>query len=358
MTVKRDYYEVLGVGRNASDDEIKQAFRKLAFRYHPDKNPGPDAADKFKEASEAYQILSDNEKRQVYDRFGHAGVDGSSRGFEGFGFGGMGSIFEDFYNFFSDAGGGHNAAVRGDDIQVSLDLMFEEAALGAEKELHVVRSENCSVCHGNGAKPGTQPQVCSECKGNGRVQRVQQSLFGRFTNVVACPRCSGSGQVIIDACSNCRGSGHERFERNLKITIPAGVDSGIRMQMSGQGHAGGRGGPPGNLLVNIRVKPHKFFQREDSNIIYNLRVNFAQAALGADLAVPTLYGDAQVKVLAGSQSGDVFTLKGKGIPHFRRSGKGDQLVHLTIVTPDKLTKEQKRLFEELAASFEKKKKND
>ncbi|MCL1885290.1 MAG: molecular chaperone DnaJ [Dehalococcoidia bacterium] len=356
MTAKRDYYEVLGVGRNASNDEIKQAFRKLAFQYHPDKNPGADAADKFKEASEAYQVLCDQEKRQAYDRFGHSGVDGSSRGFEGFGFGGMGSIFEDFYNFFSDGSGSRSAPVRGEDIQVSLDLTFEEAALGVDKEIRIMRSENCSVCHGSGAKPGTQPQSCSECNGSGRVQRVQQSLFGRFTNVSACPRCSGSGQVITDACTNCRGSGHERFERKISITIPAGVDSGVRMQMSGQGHAGERGGTPGNLLANIRVKPHKFFLREDSNIIYNLKVNFAQAALGDDVLVPTLYGDATVKVLAGSQGGDVFTLRGKGIPHFRRSGKGDQLVRLTVVTPGKLTKEQKHLFEELAASFDTKKK--
>ncbi|MCL2281405.1 MAG: DnaJ domain-containing protein, partial [Dehalococcoidia bacterium] len=211
MTAKRDYYEVLGVGRNASNDELKQAFRKLAFQYHPDKNPGPDAADKFKEASEAYQVLCDQEKRQAYDRFGHAGVDGSSHGFEGFGFGGMGSIFEDFYNFFSDAsGGGRSAPMRGEDIQVSLDLTFEEAALGVEKDIRITRSENCSVCCGSGAKPGTQPQSCPECKGSGRVQRVQQSLFGRFTNVAACPRCSGNGQVITDVCIHCHGSGHER----------------------------------------------------------------------------------------------------------------------------------------------------
>jgi molecular chaperone DnaJ len=359
MSAKRDYYEVLGVGRNSSDDEIKQAFRKLAFQYHPDKNPGPDAADKFKEASEAYQVLCDKEKRRAYDRFGHAGVEGVAGGFEGFGFGGVGSIFENFYNFFSDvSGGGHSTPERGEDIHVSLNLTFEEAALGVDKEIRITRSENCSVCYGSGAKPGTQPQTCSECKGSGRVQRVQQSLFGRFTNVAPCPRCSGSGQVITDACLNCRGSGHERFERNINLTIPAGVDNGVRMQMSGQGHAGGRGGMPGNLLANIHVKPHEYFQREDSNVIYSLKVNFAQAALGSDLEVPTLYGNTQLKVPAGSQGGDVFTLKGKGIPHFRRSGKGDQLVRLTVVTPDKLTKEQKRLFEELAVSFDEKRKKE
>ncbi|MCL2140399.1 MAG: molecular chaperone DnaJ [Dehalococcoidia bacterium] len=352
MTNKRDYYEVLGVGRNAGDEEIKQAFRKLAFQYHPDKNPKPDAAEKFKEASEAYQVLCDSEKRQAYDRFGHAGVDGSSHGFEGFaGFGGMGSIFENFYNFFSDAGG-QNDSVQGDNIQVVLDLTFEEAALGVEKEVQIKRNENCTVCHGDGAKPGTQRETCSECKGSGRIQRVQQSLFGRFTNVATCQRCSGSGRIIKEPCTNCRGSGHERFERTIKLAVPSGIDNGVRMQMSGQGHAGKLGGMPGNLLASIRVLPHDYFQREESNVIYNLKVNFAQAALGAELSVPTLYGESNLKIPAGSQGGEVFTLRGKGIPHFRRSGKGDQLVFLTVVTPDKLSKEQRRLFEELAASFE------
>jgi molecular chaperone DnaJ len=361
MATKRDYYEVLGVNRDASEEDIKKAFRKLAFQYHPDKNPGDGAADKFKEASEAYQILADPEKRRAYDRFGHAGVAGASRGFEDFGFGnmggGVGSIFEDFYNFFSDATTtSRTAPVRGGDIQYLLGLTFEEAALGVDKELHVTRNENCSVCQGSGAKPGTQPVQCPECKGSGRIQRVQQSLFGRFTNVTACPRCGGSGKIVTEACTHCHGSGHERFDRIIKLTIPAGVDTGTQMQMSGQGHAGERGGMPGNLMVGLQVAPHAFFRREESNIIYDLKVNFAQAALGADVVVPTLYGDMPLKVPAGSQAGEVFTLKAKGIPHFRRSGKGDELVRLSVVTPDKLTREQKRLFEELAESFEGKKK--
>ena len=361
MATKRDYYEVLGVGRDASEEDIKKAFRKLAFRYHPDKNAGDGAADKFKEASEAYQVLADPEKRRAYDHFGHAGVDGTSRGFEDFGFGGMGggvgSIFEDFYNFFSDAATtSRTAPVRGGDIQYLLELTFEEAALGVDKDLHITRSENCSVCQGSGAKPGTQPVQCPECKGSGRVQRVQQSLFGRFTNIAACARCGGSGKIVTEACTHCHGSGHERFERNINLTIPAGVDDGTHLQMSGQGNAGERGGMAGNLMVGIQVKPHEFFRREDSNIAYDLKINFAQAALGAELSVPTLYGDTPLKVPAGSQAGEVFTLKGKGIPHFRRSGKGDQLVRLNVMTPDKLTKEQKRLFEELAESFEGKKK--
>jgi molecular chaperone DnaJ len=357
MATKRDYYEVLGVGRDASEDDIKKAFRKLAFQYHPDKNPGDGAADKFKEASEAYQVLCDPEKRRTYDRFGHAGVDGSSRGFEDFGFGGMGSIFEDFFNVFSDASStSRNAPVRGSDIQLMLEITFEEAALGVEKEVNITRSEYCSVCQGSGAKPGSQMAQCSECRGTGKVQRVQQSLFGRFTNVVTCPVCGGTGKIITESCTHCHGSGHERFKRDIKLNVPAGVNDGMRLQLSGQGNAGERGGGPGNIIVGIRVQPHEFFQRDEDDIIYDLKINFAQAALGAEINIPTLYGDTPLKVPAGSQAGEVFTLKGKGIPRFRRSGKGDQLVRLTVVTPDKLTKEQKKLFEELAESFEEKKK--
>lgn len=256
MATKRDYYEILGVGRDASEDDIKKAFRKLAFQYHPDKNPGPDASDKFKEASEAYQVLADPAKRQAYDRFGHSGVDGASRGFEDFGFGGaggVGSIFEDFYSFFSDAATqSRTAPVRGGDIQYLLPLTFEEAALGVEKELHITRNENCSVCQGSGAKPGTAPVQCPECKGSGRVQRVQQSLFGRFTNVAACPRCGGSGKIVTEPCTHCHGSGQERFERDIKLTVPAGVDNGTRMQMGGQGNAGERAACPATSSSGLR----------------------------------------------------------------------------------------------------------
>jgi molecular chaperone DnaJ len=289
-------------------------------------------------------------------------MDGSASGFGGFGFGNMGgegSVFEGFFNFFNDAAtAGQAGPMRGGDIQMLLELTFEEATLGVEKDLHIARTENCSVCQGTGAKPGTTPVQCPECKGSGRIQRIQQSLFGRFANVVPCPRCAGSGKIITEPCTHCHGSGHERFERDIKLTVPAGVDNGTRMQMAGQGNAGERGGMAGNLIIGIQVKPHQFFAREDSNIIYNLRINFAQAALGADISIPTLYGDTPLKVPAGSQSGEMFTLKGKGIPHFRRSGKGDELVKLVVTTPEKLTKEQKKLFEELAASFEDKKKKE
>ena len=359
MSVKRDYYEVLGVGHNATDDDIKKAFRKLAFQYHPDKNHDDGAADKFKEVNEAYQVLCDPDKRSAYDRFGHAGMGGSpfgdAGGFQDFNFGGgFGEIFE---TFFGGMGGGQapRGPQRGADLQYELKLTFEEAALGAEKEVHVHRTEYCSECKGTGAKPGTQPVSCADCGGSGRVRRIQQSVFGRFTNVVACPRCHGEGKVVSDPCPHCRGTGRESFERQISVAIPAGVDEGTRVQLTGQGDVGERGGMAGNLFVELKIKPHEFFQREESNIIYNLAVNVAQAALGAEINVPTLYGDTPLKIPAGSQNGAVFTLKGKGVPHFRRAGKGDELVRLTVQTPDKLTKEQKKLLEELAATFEPKK---
>ncbi|MCL2149763.1 MAG: molecular chaperone DnaJ [Dehalococcoidia bacterium] len=354
MNAKRDYYDVLGVGRNASDEEIKKAFRKLAFQYHPDKNHDAKAADQFKEINEAYQVLGDPEKRSAYDRFGHAGISGASfggtGGFEDFGFGGFGEIFESFFGGMS--GQTSRNPQRGADLSYELKLGFEEAALGAEKEIRIRRTEYCSECKGSGAKPGTQPANCTECNGTGRARRVQQSIFGRFTNVVTCPRCRGEGKVISEPCPHCRGTGRESFERQIAVTIPAGVDEGTRVQLTSQGDVGERGGTAGNLLVDLKIKPHEVFQREDANIIYNLRINITQAALGTEVSVPTLYGDTSLKIPAGSQNGAVFTLKGKGVPYFRRSGKGDEIVRLTIVVPEKLSREQKRLLEELAATFE------
>jgi molecular chaperone DnaJ len=359
MSAKRDYYEVLGVGRNATEDDIKKAFRKLAFQYHPDKNHDDGASDKFKEVNEAYQVLCDPDKRSAYDRFGHSGLGGNpfgnaSSGFENFsGFGGFGDIFESFFGGVS--GQAQHGPARGADLQYELRLTFEEAALGAEKEVKIRRTEYCTECKGSGAKPGTQPSNCADCGGTGRVKRVQQSVFGRFTNVVACPRCNGEGKVVNDPCSHCRGTSHESFERTISVTIPAGVDEGTRVQLTGQGDAGERGGMAGNLFVELKIKPHEFFRRENSDIIYDLPVNIAQASLGTELNVPTLYGDTTLRIPAGSQNGTVFTLKGKGVPHFRRAGKGDELVRLTVTTPEKLTKEQKKLLEELAATFEPKK---
>jgi len=355
MAVKRDYYDILGVSRDASEEEIKKAFRKLAFQYHPDHNDGDGAAEQFKEANEAYQILCNAEKRQRYDRFGHAGVGdnpfGNSGGFEDFGFGGFGDIFE---TFFGSAGSQRQRGPqRGSDLEHTLRLTFEEAALGCEKDVSLKRIEYCTTCQGNGSRPGAELQSCQDCHGTGSIRRVQQSIFGRFTNETICTRCRGEGKIVTDPCKECRGSGRQVFERQVKVNIPAGVDNGIRMQLSGQGNVGDKGAPAGNLMVNLKVQPHEYFQRDGSDIYYDMEINFAQAALGMDTPVPTLYGDVEVHIAPGSQSGRIVTLRGKGIPHFRRSGKGDQFIRVSVATPTKLTKEQKRLIEELGKTFKK-----
>ncbi len=355
MAHKRDYYEVLGVERNANGDEIKKAFRKLAFQCHPDHNQDDGAEARFKEVNEAYEVLSDSEKRSAYDRFGHAGIDGfGGRGFEGFGFGGMGGIFEDFYDFFSGA----SSSVRqgrksGDDLHTTATITLEEAALSCKKEIKIERYEKCSECQGSGANPGSQPKQCPTCNGSGRVSKVQQSIFGRFTNVATCAHCFGEGKVIGDPCSKCRSSGREKRKHTMEIDIPAGVASGNEMRLKGEGDMGERGNQPGNLYIEIRVLQHKYFSRDGINILYEMPLNFAQAALGTEVEVPTLYGDEKLKVPAGSQSGRLFRLKGKGMPHLRRNGNGDQLVRLVLETPEKLTRQQKKLFEELAESFRK-----
>ncbi len=356
MAQKRDYYEVLGVNKNASGDELKKAFRKLAFQCHPDHNQEDGAEAKFKEVNEAYEVLSDGDKRSAYDRFGHAGIDGfSNRGFEGFGFGGgMGSIFEDFYDIFSGAAGNvRQSHRRGDDLHTILTITLEEAALGCKKEIKIERYESCSECKGSGAKPGSEMRKCPTCNGSGRINKVQQSIFGRFNNVATCAHCFGEGKVISDPCKKCRSTGRERQQHVMEVDIPAGVANGNEMRINGEGDMGERGGQSGNLYIEIRVLAHKRFRRDGVNILYELPLNFAQAALGTEVKVPTLYGDVKLKVPSGSQSGRIFRLKGKGVPHLRRNGNGDQLVKLVLETPEKLNKQQKKLFEELAKSFEK-----
>ncbi len=355
MAVKRDYYEVLGVSRDASTDEIKKAFRKLAFQFHPDRNRDGDAAEKFKEVNEAYEVLSDADKRAAYDRFGHSGAEGMfGRGFEGFGFGDYGDIFEDFFNFFSGAGTTttRQAPRRGNDLRYRINITFEEAALGCEKEISISRTEVCATCHGTRAKPGSQPVRCTECNGTGQVRRVQRSLFGQFVNTAVCGKCHGEGSIITEACPDCKGSGLQKQKRNISVKVPAGIDDGNGIRISGEGDAGSRGGSPGNLYVVISVARHEFFTRDGDNVIYELPVNFAQAALGTEVEVPTLYGDSKLKIPSGSQNGRVFKLNNKGIPHLRGGGRGDQLVVLRVKTPESLNKEQRRLFEELAKSLE------
>jgi molecular chaperone DnaJ len=351
MAHKRDYYDVLGIDRNASEDEIKKAFRKLAFQYHPDHNKNHDAEEKFKEVKEAYDILSDPEKRSSYDRFGHAGVQGlGGRNFEGFDFGGFGDIFDAFFG--GTTGTARRAGPQqGADLSYSLAISFEEAVFGCEKELEIVRTEACSACNGTRSEPGSQLSKCPSCNGTGEVRRAQRSIFGQFINVTTCSRCSGEGRIITKPCSRCGGQGRERFTRKIMVKVPAGVDEGTQIRLSGEGDAGVKGGPPGNLYIKLSVRKHKFFQRDGDNIIYELPINFAQAALGDEIEVPTVDGDVKLKIPAGSQSGKIFRLKEKGVPHLRHIGRGDQLIRLYVVTPQSLDENQKKLFKELAKSL-------
>ncbi len=350
MATRRDYYEVLGVPKTASDDEIKKAFRKLAFKYHPDRNRDDGAEEKFKEVNEAYEILSDANKRAAYDQFGHSGADGYfTRGFEGFDFGGFGDILDAFFGGMTAAS--RRAPQRGADLHYEFTISFEEAAFGCEKEVDIKRTEVCSLCHGVGAKPGSQPSRCPSCNGTGQVRKVQRSLFGRFINTTICDQCQGEGKVIAEPCSKCRGTGREKQQRHIVVKIPPGVEDGSRIRLSGEGEAGIRGGSAGDLYVTLSVLKHKFFIREGDDILYELRVNFTQAALGAEVEVPTLYGNTKLDIPAGSQTDKTFRLKNKGIPHLRRNGQGDQIVRLFVATPESLTKQQRQLLQELGKTL-------
>ena len=347
MALKQDYYEVLGVPRHASDEALKRAFRKLAFQYHPDRNKDPGAEGKFKEINEAYQVLSDPEKRHRYDHYGRVDIEG---GFPDFGFGGLGDVFESFFGGFGTPFDGTAQRVphKGDSLQSHLTLSFKEAVFGCSKEVEMQRIEFCSSCHGIGSKPGTNPETCPDCRGTGQVRRVQQSIFGRFTHITTCSRCGGSGTVISNPCPQCQGRGRIKVKQRIRVDIPAGVDDGQRLRLDGEGSAGLYGGPPGDLYVIFSVKPHNLFQRDDSDILYELSINFAQAALGDEIRVPSLDGRVDLKIPPGTQSGKIFRLKGKGIPHIDGKGRGDLLVKVDIITPQRLDKNQRRLFEELA----------
>lgn len=349
-TIKRDYYEVLGIDHSASEEDVKKAFRRLAFQYHPDRNKDPGAEDHFKEINEAYEVLSDPEKRANYDRFGHDGVQGFGRGFEGFeGFSGFGDIFDAFFG--GTATRTRNAAQQGRDIRYQLDLTFEEAVFGSEKELEVQREERCTRCRGNRSEPGSRPEQCSTCNGAGEVRRVQQSIFGQFVNVATCPTCRGEGLRITAPCTQCRGSGRDQKVKKVAVTIPPGVDDETQIRLTGEGNAGSRGGPPGNLYVLLSVQKHRYFQRDQDNILYSLDLNIAQAALGDALNVPTVDGPEELKIGPGTQSGTVYRIKGKGVPHLRGGGRGDQLVRVRVVVPETLSEEQRRIFAQLAETF-------
>ncbi|MBW2519761.1 MAG: molecular chaperone DnaJ [Deltaproteobacteria bacterium] len=346
---KRDYYEVLGVNRNASDTEIKKAYRKLAIQCHPDKNPGDHAAEeRFKELSEAYAVLSDGQKRALYDQYGHAGVDQSGGfGFSSGGFGGtpfedlFGDIFGDIFGTGRRSGRGGR---RGDDLRYNLSIAFEEAAFGLETKIQLPRHQHCETCHGSGAKPGTSPVSCPSCSGTGQV-RFQQ---GFFSLTRPCPDCQGEGKKVVDPCSNCHGTGLVRSKKNISLKIPAGIETGNRLKLTGEGEPGSQGGPPGDLYVVISVKDHPIFQREGNNVLCELPVSITQAALGCELEVPTLEGKVKLKIPAGTQSGKVFKLADKGIPVLQGYGRGDQLVVARVETPTKLTARQKELLEEFA----------
>ena len=351
MAAKRDYYEILGIDRNATDEKIKGAFRKLAFKYHPDRNGDDGAEEKFKEISEAYEILSNPDKRATYDRFGHgAREELFGGGFEGFNFGGFGDIFDAFFGRTTTTT--RQAPQRGADLHYRTTITFEEAAFGIAKELSISRTEHCSICQGNGYQPDKPPIQCSNCNGNGQVHRVQQSIFGRFTNIATCPQCHGDGRIINDPCPQCQGTGREKRQRNIQVIIPAGIEDGTQLHLNGEGNAGIKGGSPGNFYLILSVKQHEFFKREGANVIYELPISLTQAALGDEIEVPSLKGKERLKIPTGSQTGEVLRLKNKGIPHLHGRGQGDQLVRLLLVTPKSLTKEQRRLLEELSKSLD------
>ncbi len=341
----------MGVARGASQEDIKRAFRKLAMEYHPDRNKEAGAEDKFKEVAAAYEVLSDPEKRSSYDRFGLAGVNGNGQqGFNGFdGFGGFGDIFDAFFRGTASRRAGSQ---RGSDLRTALDLEFAQAIFGVEKELEFERTEGCSDCNGTGAMRGSRPQSCPECQGSGEIRRVQQSLFGQFVNVATCDPCHGEGLIVTDPCGACRGRGARRVTAKRMVKIPAGIDDGSQIRVSGEGDSGSRGGPAGNLYVLLRVQPHKQFERDENELIYELPINVAQAALGATVEVPTLEGDpVTLKIEPGTQHGHVFTIRDRGVPYLRGSGRGSLLVRTNVVTPTKLTGEQRELLERLADSF-------
>ena len=357
--MKRDYYEVLDLDRNASEAEIKKAYRKLAMKYHPDKNPGnAEAEEKFKEAAEAYSVLSDAQKRSQYDQFGHAATEGAGAGFGGFGFGdfdlsdALRTFMEGFGSFddFFGGGGRHTRRVSGGDLKVTLELDLEEIAIGVSKTMKIKRWNPCDTCAGTGAEPGTMPSRCSACNGSGQLKQISKSLFGQFVNVVQCAHCGGTGEVVSSPCRKCSGEGRKKEPSQIKVEVPAGVATGNYMTLRGEGNRGPRGSKSGDLIIFFEEKEHKYFTRHGSDIIAELEISFSQAALGDSVKVPTLDGGAKLSIPAGIQSGQVLRMRGKGLPELRGSYRGDELVKIQVKTPTKLNSKQKNLLEELAAS--------
>ena len=346
---KRDYYEVLGLKKGASDDELKKAFRKLAKENHPDLHPNDKGAEaRFKEVNEAYEVLSDSDKKAKYDQYGHAGVDPN---FGAGGFGGsyddmgfdLGSIFESFFGGGMGGARSRTAPQKGENIRVGVTLSFEEAAFGCEKNIYVTRVEDCSDCSGTGAEQGTTPEVCSQCNGSGVIRTQQRTMLGMVASTSPCPKCEGTGKIIHQPCKTCKGKGKVKRQKTVNVKIPAGIDNGQAVSMRGQGHAGLNGGPTGDLLISVNVRAHAIFERDGYSVLCEMPISFVQAALGAEFEVPTLDGKVKYTIPEGTQTGTVFRLKGKGIPNLNGHGRGDQYVTVVVEIPRNLTKEQKEL---------------
>lgn len=357
---KRDYYEVLGVAKTADETAVKGAYRRLARQYHPDVNKEADAEERFKEINEAYEVLSDPDRRAAYDRYGHAGAQGfpgaGAGGFGGGGFQDLNDIFGEFFGGFGGFGGAQRGAARGPargaDLRYDLGITFHEAIFGAEKEIEIPRLEICPVCNGSGAEPGTKPIRCPQCNGSGEVRRAQQTILGQFVSVTTCPRCNGEREIAPTPCANCSGQRRVRATRKLVVTIPPGVDDGMRIRLANEGEPGDRGGPAGSLFVVLSVNPHPLFQRQENDIILELPVNIVQAALGAEVEVPTVDGAERINIKPGTQHGEVIRLRGKGVPILRGNGRrGDQLVSVKVVVPERLNDKQKKLLHELGQSL-------
>ena len=365
---KRDYYEVLGVAKGADAKEIKKSYRKIAMKYHPDRNPDDKVAEeKFKEAAEAYEVLSDAQKKARYDRFGHAGMGGPTGGRGGFSGGGMTmeDIFAQFGDIFGDGGasggqfesffsggrgggrGGRTRGQRGSNLRIKVGLTLDEISKGVKKKIRVKKQNACGACKGSGAKDSNSISTCSTCRGSGYVRQVKSTFLGQMQTTTPCPTCAGSGQTITASCGTCKGEGRQYQEETLEIEIPAGVAQGMQLSMRGKGNAGAKGGPAGDLLIIIEEKPHAHLQRDGHNLVYEMYVNFADAALGTSVEVPTIDGRVKVKIPAGTQAGKMFRLKGKGLPSIQAYGKGDQLIHINIWTPKSLTDEERKILERL-----------
>jgi molecular chaperone DnaJ len=352
MAAKKDYYEVLGLSRDASEEDIKKSYRKLAMKYHPDRNPdNPKAEEQFKEAKEAYEMLSDDQKRAAYDSYGHAAFEGGGAGAGAGGFGGAG-FGDAFGDIFGDifgggrAGGQRNNVYRGADLRYNMEISLEDAAKGTETKIRIPVQSACETCKGNGARPGTQPVTCTTCGGHGQV-RMQQ---GFFSVQQTCPKCHGNGKMVKDPCPTCSGAGRVKQNKTLSVKIPAGVDEGDRIRLTGEGEAGVNGGPTGDLYVVVHLKQHEIFQRDGGNLHCEMPISFSTAALGGEIEVPTLGGSAKMKIPAETQTGGVFRLKGKGIKPLRQSENGDLMVHVVVETPVKLTEKQKDLLREFDTS--------